>query len=208
MKKFFTKRNSLIAGLVLLAILVSATAFAWFSDQEKSSGNSFTSGTLDLTVDGQNGPSVVHLTRTNMYPSNPWSHSWGGQWVLKNTGTLPGKFDVTVKNIVNSENGINDPEMKAGDTTADVGELGSLMYAKFSENYYGITPYMGWTGSGVFNPFNSIEDQTVQGIVLQPGDSIVVYLDMEWDSHAGLTDNTAQGDSLAFDVVFNLVQVH
>jgi hypothetical protein len=96
----------------------------------------------------------------------------------------------------------------AGDTTPNQGELGSLLYGKFSENYYNITPNMGWVGSQVFNSFNTAEGQTVQGIVLQPGQSIVVYLDIEWDSHAGLTDNLAQGDSLAFDVEFNLNQVH
>jgi hypothetical protein len=55
---------------------------AWLSDQEKSIGNSFTGGTLNLTVDGKEGNDVIHMIRTNLVPNAPWSHSYGGQWIL------------------------------------------------------------------------------------------------------------------------------
>jgi predicted ribosomally synthesized peptide with SipW-like signal peptide len=202
-----------LIGLFCVLALVGVMLFgaigteAFLSDQEKSVGNNFTAGSLNLTVDGKEGNDVIHMTRTNLVPNPSWSHSYGGQWILKNTGTIPGKFDVTINKIVNSENGITTPEAVAGDITPDQGELGSLMYCKFSENPDANNPSMGWAGSQVFNSFNTSENQTVQGIVLQPGQSIVVYLDLEWDTHSGLIDNTAQGDSLSFDVNFSLNQV-
>lgn len=203
------KKRGLVALVALLVVaLIAAGAFAWFSDQESSLGNKVTAGSINLTVDGKEGNAVTHMDVTNIYPSAPWSHSWGRQWILKNTGTLPAKFQVQVSNLQNLENGINDPEAKAGDNTPDIGELGQLMYAKWSENYYGITPPMGWTGSGVYNPLNSMNNTTIDGIVLQPGESVVVYLDLEFDTHPGVTDNTAQTDGVQFDVTFTLSQVH
>jgi predicted ribosomally synthesized peptide with SipW-like signal peptide len=198
--------------IAMVCLLAVGATRAWFSDTETSVGNTFTAGTLDLTVDGKEGDQVVHITRDRMVPHDPWSYSYGGQWVLKNTGNIPGKFSVKITNIQNFENGCNTPEIVAGDTTCatgtDQGELGSLVYGKWSENYYGITPPRGWAGSALFNPINTANDVTVNGIELAPGEDIVAYLDLEFDTHAGLTDNLAQGDTIMFDVVFSLDQVH
>jgi predicted ribosomally synthesized peptide with SipW-like signal peptide len=208
-KRFLGIGGGVIALTLVLAMILSAVGTgAWLSDQEKSTGNSFVAGSLNLTVDGKEGNDVIHITRTNLVPYPAWSHSNGGQWILKNTGTIPGKFDVTINNIVNSENTITTPEAVAGDRSTDQGELGGLMYGKFMENPDATNPSMGWTGGPVFNSFNTAEGQTVQGIVLQPGQSIVVYLDLEWDTHPDLIDNTAQGDGLSFDVMFNFNQIH
>jgi predicted ribosomally synthesized peptide with SipW-like signal peptide len=198
---------AVVLALVLSLTYGSVGSFSWLSDQETMAGNTLAAGTLDLTVDN---PTVIHIVRSNIKPYAPWSHSYGGQWILKNVGTLPGKFSVQIANIKNFENGINDPEAEKGDITGgsgpDQGELGWLMYCKWSENYYGITPPRGWAGSAVFNPFNSADGVTVDGIVLDPGMDIVAYLDLEWDTHSGTTDNLGQSDSVEFDVIFKLDQ--
>lgn len=195
--------------LVLLVSIIGVGTFAYFSDTETSTGNSFTAGTLDLSVDNQN-PLVLHMTRSNLKPNAPWSHSYGGQWILKNVGSLPGKFWVEIKNVKNLENGVIEPEVESGDTTGGPleGELGGLMYAKWGENHYGIySPAKGWTGNIVYNPLNSIEGVKINGVVLNPNDLFSAYLDLEFDTHAGLIDNTAQGDGIEFDVVFHFEQI-
>ena len=211
MKRIFL---SLVVVVMAGAAAVGATK-AYFSDTETSVGNTFAAGTLDLKVDGLEGTQVLHLTRTNLVPNAPWSHSYGGQWVLKNVGTVPGTFSVKVQNIQNGTTNCNGPKVAAlslyslGPCVAPSstgGQLGTLMYGKWSENYYGITPPRGWAGSTVFNSFNTAEGQTVNGIVLAPNEDIVAYLDLEWDTHAGTLDNSAQGDTLSFDVVFTLAQ--
>lgn len=49
-------RRKLLISLVVLgaiAVLVSLGSYAWFSDLETSSGNTFTAGTIEIWVDGQ-----------------------------------------------------------------------------------------------------------------------------------------------------------
>jgi predicted ribosomally synthesized peptide with SipW-like signal peptide len=203
-------------GIVAVAVMIFGTigSGAWFSDQGKSTGNTVTAGTLNMTVDGQDSSAVRSYSVSNIYPSNPWSHSWGHQWIVTNVGTLPGKLSISVSNLQNFENGCNAPETAAGDTTCgtgpDQGELGQLMYGKIGPNNYDAgyvfnnTPW----SSPVFNPLNTMNNTTTDTVVLQPGESVAVYFDLEFDTHPGLTDNLAQGDGISFDVTFDLVQVH
>jgi predicted ribosomally synthesized peptide with SipW-like signal peptide len=212
------KKLLIIVPIVMIFVLVftlmiigSVGTFSWFSDQEVSNGNTLTAGTLDLKVDNLDG-TIIHIDRTNIKPYAPWSHSYGGQWILKNAGNLPGKFTVQIINIKNYENGINDPEAKAGDITggtgSDQGELGSQMYGKWMENHYGIySPAKGWAGSALFNPINTANGITIDGIVLQPGDLFSAYLDLEFDTQSGTINNLTQSDSLEFDIVFRLEQI-
>jgi predicted ribosomally synthesized peptide with SipW-like signal peptide len=198
MKKILT---SLVMILMVAAVATGATV-AQFSDTETSYSNTFTAGTLDLKVDDQDDPLVVHITRTNLKPYPPWSHSYGGQWALKNAGSVPGTFSMEIRNIKNYENTCNEPEV--GDTTCgvgtDQGELGGQMFAKWSRN---VAPWGGW--GSIMNPLNSAEGVVVTGDVLNPGDvAPAVYLDLEWDDSP--TNNLAQSDSVEFDIVFKLVQ--
>ena len=203
MKKFFNKRNTLIS-LVLIAILVSVAAFAWFSDQEKSTGNTVTAGTLNLTVDGKENTQVMHLTFNNVVPADQWHGAeYDYQWVIKNTGTIPGSVTYKIVNIVNNENGVNDPELKAGDDPAStLGELGSQFKVLFQLNQ---APY-GY--SQEIYPLNSGEgvEYTPAAYHLDPGQSANVYI-RSWLINGPL-NNLAQGDSVSFDVVFTLNQDH
>jgi predicted ribosomally synthesized peptide with SipW-like signal peptide len=192
---------------VVSAIAVGGT-MAYFSDTVTSTGNTFSTGTLDLKVGNQDDPNVVHITRANLQPNPRWSHSYGGQWDLKNTGSIPGVFKITIKNIKNYENTCLDMETDAGDTTcgvgADQGELGNLMYARWSRN---AAPW-GHVYGSLMNPFNSAEGVVITGDVINPGEiAPAVYLDLEWDTHAGNQDNLGQNDGLEFDVEFSLDQV-
>jgi predicted ribosomally synthesized peptide with SipW-like signal peptide len=109
----------------LLALVVGWGTYALFSDTETSSGNTFTAGTLDLTVDGQDDPNVVHITVSNMKPGDDTGYY---KWVLKNIGTLSGKVSVTFSVMTNDDNGLIEPEA-ACDTTggAGQGELGQYL---------------------------------------------------------------------------------
>jgi len=195
---------SAVIALLLIGVLGSGllSTGAYYSDTETSTGNSFTAGTLDLKVDGKDDPDVVHLVRTDLKPNPAWSHSYGGQWVLKNAGTLPGRFSMQIVNIKNYENTCIEPE--TGDTTCDVGpdqgELGSIMYGKWLRNQ---APWGGW--GSVFNPINSAAGMVVTGDILAPGSTVNAYLDLEFDTHP-TGDNLAQSDSLELDIVFSLVQ--
>jgi len=213
--------KKILSSLVLIGLVsglaIGATS-AYFSDTETSVGNTFAAGTLDLTADGKEGVNVVHITRANIVPNMPWSHSYGGQWVLKNVGTVPGVLSLTVQNIQNGTTVCDSAkvaELAAAGLPACVpnsstgGQLGNLMFGVWSRNE---APWGSL--SSVYTPFNSMGGVTIlpsnPGFTgtLNPGDSVTVYLDLEWDTHAGTLDNTAQGDTLSFDVAFMLNQAH
>ncbi len=94
-----------IIGIVS-AIVIGGT-IAYFSDTETSSGNTFITGTLDLKVDDNDDPNVVHVTLSNMKPGDDSGYY---KWVLKNVGSLPGILSVTFGTMNDQENGINTPE--------------------------------------------------------------------------------------------------
>jgi hypothetical protein len=200
--------------ILALAVMVFGTfgSGAWFSAQEKSVGNKFTAGTLDLTVGGNQGVQVVHITRTDLVPHDGWSHNYGGQFDLKNIGSVPGVLSITIQNVQNGTPTCNEPKISAladaglpacvpGSATG--GRLGSLMFGVWSRN---AAPW-GYLSS-VYDPFNSIEGIAISPVTLAPGETLASYLDLEWASHPGTLDNTAQGDTLSFDIVFRLDQVH
>jgi predicted ribosomally synthesized peptide with SipW-like signal peptide len=206
----------ILFGLLALAVCVGLMggAFAYLGDKETAVDNSYTAGTLNLLVDGQNDSNVSHIS---MDPIAPQTKDWEPQdfckqWVVKNDGNLPGDFWVEIVGIENEENGIIEPEANAGDVTggATQGELGSLTWAKFQENDWNDPyPSLSWAGSAQFKPFNSAEGVHSSHVTIPPGSSMKVYLWFAWPQSGGFygVDNTAQGDTLEFDVVFHLEQV-
>lgn len=186
------------------AIAIGATS-AYFSDTEVSSANTFTAGTLDLKIDDQDGAQVAHVTFANVVPAVQWQGAeYDHQWVLKNTGTLPGTVTYKIKNIQNFENGCNAPESVMGDisclTGTDQGELGSQMKLVFQLNQ---APY-GYN-QDIF-PLNAAEGVAYTPVAyhLNPGETKAVFLRSWFISSP--SNNLAQGDSVQFDIEFTLAQ--
>lgn len=198
---------------LVTALTIGATK-AWFLDTETSTGNTFTAGTLDLTVDGKEGPEVVHVVKENMKPQLPYTYQgYNKQFVLKNVGNLPGVVSITLKNLKNFENGCNEPETTLGDVTCtdadNQGELGQYTWVKWSENHWGIyDPAIGWSGSAMFNPLNTANGVTVTGPTLAPGQLFSAYMWLDFPFRADNMENLAQGDNMTFDIEFVLNQVH
>lgn len=203
------KWMAIISLLAVTAALVGIGAFGWFSDTETSNDNTFTAGSLDLKVDGKDDPEVIHITRTNLVPGNLWATQYGGQWVIRNAGTVGGNITVTIKNLKDVENGCIEPEVSAGDITCgteiDQGELGKGLINRV---YWSLNqpPWGSLTPS--FSSLVAAEDQPVTGALfhLNPGESKNAYLYMTWDSSS--TDNLGQGDSVELDIEFYLEQDH
>ena len=108
--------RKLFASLLMIALGVAAVGagtWAAYSDTETSTGNTFTAGTLDLTLDGHNDPIVCKFTADGLKPGATWMDA--GVIKLKNAGSVDGMLTVYVKNPVNQENGIIEPESASGD---------------------------------------------------------------------------------------------
>jgi len=197
--------KSIVTIVAVAAIATTATG-AYFSDTETSTGNTFTTGTLDLKVGNMDDPVTVHIVKASQKPSASFSQNIGGQFVVKNAGSIAGTVQATIKNIKSYENGCLDSEV--GDATCGAGvDQGELDKGLINRVFFSLNqaPWGSLTPS-----FTSL--QAAQGVTvtsskydLAPGESKNAMLSLYWDTSAN--DNLGQGDSVEFDIEFNLVQI-
>ncbi|MFA5309363.1 MAG: TasA family protein [Dehalococcoidales bacterium] len=89
------KKILIIAMACVLTVGLIGGAFAYFTDTETASSNTFTAGYMNLGINDANNPSGI-ITLTNMAPG----HSYGDYVInFKNFGSLDGKLSYVV-NIV------------------------------------------------------------------------------------------------------------
>lgn len=105
--------NKIIKSLSVIAFVAAIAiggTMAYFSDTEKSTGNTFTAGTLDLKTNDADGTTGT-FNVLNMIPGDSETT---GTVKLKNMGTVNADH-VRITSVVNtpSDNGINEPECKA-----------------------------------------------------------------------------------------------
>ena len=107
-----------ILGLSLILILVvgiiGIATFAYFTDNDNSSGNSFVSGTLDLTINDADGVTRT-LYATNMSPGATIGSS---AITLKNVGTVNGATLDIVFSYIESDGSPNVIDMTADEVAA------------------------------------------------------------------------------------------
>ncbi len=144
-----------LAMILFVGAVVASSTGAFFSDTETSTGNTFTAGELDLTIDNTsygfdwNNPTV-------QAPTGVWGPNAANSWALSDlTNQLffsfrdlkPGDYgeDTISMHVQNNawacmamdltatpDNGINDPETDAGDITdGDGGELQNYLSFMF-----------------------------------------------------------------------------
>ena len=198
---------------ILLSVLtigmVSAVAFgattAYFSDTETSTGNTFSAGTLDLDVDGNNGSNTVKFTVANMKPGSQQT----GKYTLNNVGSINGFLDLENISVTNNENNCIEPETDAGDVTCNnlgpgEGELQNVVNMKLywdndCDGYWStgdVYIYNGLTGGVASNyeenkPLNASASQCVMAV-------------FDWWSTP--SDNLAMGDDMTVNITFELAQ--
>ena len=196
------KSGSLISILMILGMLSVAGlgTFAYFNDVETVGTNTITAGTLDLTINGEN-PSTVQINVENVYPG--WFSIC--DYTITNIGSLEGELTVTVSAITNMENGLTEPEVEAGDTTEDTGELGD--YLKLYVGIWEGTRLLSskevelykWGKNPTWIPYDYHDPMSMLG-----GSSYTVKIKASIPSDVG---NVIQSDSVDFDIEFRLDQV-
>jgi len=98
-----------LAIIAAVAAVVVGGSIAYFSDKETSTGNTFTAGTIDISVDGHNPWSeTAAYTLEDMKPG----YVDYTNFVIKNEGTNPANITKSITGISDDENGINEPECK------------------------------------------------------------------------------------------------
>jgi len=206
-----------ILGLTVAALLVMGLVgggtWAYFTDVETSTGNTFAAGTLNLQV-GAADPLTTTITVADMKPGD----SDFIDWLLKNDGSIAGSLDITFSNIVDLENLVNEPE------EADVGETGTVAVpgtdGELAENLL-LLVYIDENGDNTYDggdvliwndyikggtaDLGATEELSnyVMGADYGSGDDKAVRI--EWSVDTSVT-NLIQSDSTGFDIGFELLQ--
>lgn len=191
---------SILGTLTVIAALVGIGAFGWFSDTETSNTNTFTAGSLNLTLDGSDGTNVVKWVVGPMVPGNQPK----GTFTLANTGTVAGYLDLENIVVTNQENDLIEPEASSGDVTSSVGELQDVLNLRLFVDL----GCDGWISTGDVVFFNgkvgTIASNYEQNVLIPAGGTACITGIYDWWSTPD--DNKAMTDSFELDLTFELGQ--
>jgi predicted ribosomally synthesized peptide with SipW-like signal peptide len=194
-----------VAALLVIGLIGGGT-WALFSDVETSEDNTFTAGTLDLTVDNQDDPSIVAI---DIGPMPPGAAAAYNMWVVRNVGNIAGDLQLTVSAIDDQEG--DNPESETNITgDGDLsGQLDVILFVDVNGNgafdtgtdteLYGD----GAEGMDLLSGMPGTYDPT------DPGTSSAdpVNITLRWQlPDLGATNNEIHGDISIFDIQFDLTQ--
>lgn len=180
--------KNIIKSLVIIVTVgsvASMATYAYFSDTQTAAGNTMAAGTLKLTTNDASGVTMPY----HFDHLKPGSWDLTGQVMLKNVGTVDGHAWLEIQNVVNSGN--------------NSGKLADFVVPSFQWN---VEP---WTR--INSTTDSMSAQTGKRIDIgdiNAGESLPLVMYAVWPTTYGDADNTVQGNSVQFDVVFHLDQKH
>lgn len=196
----------IVLSILIIIMAIGGTFLAtraYFQATGTAAGNKITAGTLDMTVGGAQGTAIENFVADNIGAVGDVSGT--KTWTVKNTGTLPGRLYFRIQDVVNDENGCNQPEGLV-DKTCDnpgpgEGELGKAL--KFNVYLNGVLVKL--TDLDTANQ-DVIKDtwNSLPKVMIPAGGSA----DVKIEYLAGETDygNEVQSDSVSFNTRFDLVQ--
>lgn len=175
---------------VVAAVGVGATR-AFFSDTATSSGNTFTAGTLSLSVDGNHTIAPGKFVIANIKPGDASPTTTPTvSYSVSNTGSTDGFLNLANISVVGTA-GTGVAHTPAGY------HLGSVLNVTVKVG--GVTKY-----TGSLDGFNANVALGQMNVALAHGASTTVTVDYSWTPSG--SDNGAQGDSAAVSLDFSLTQ--
>lgn len=198
MKKF------LLSGLAaLLAMGLMGSSFAYFSDIETSTGNTFTAGTWDIEVNGHSLPFRV----ANILPG--WSGTQDA--VVHNLGTESGQVYITADNFLDPSTYWGpgyaeplEPEPSIGVTPEEFAKILRMkIYASEDTLYQEDEVIYDGPAHGLATdpfPIGGGQYRYLWFVAYLPGD---LYQETNGVEIIDVDDNLYQADGVAFDIVFH-----
>ena len=215
--------------IAMVGALVGGGVFAYFSDVETSTGNTFTAGTLNLNLTDASENGTESETLTWVFSGiAPGATGGGARLTIVNTGSLNGYLDLSGVGVANAENynALTNEAEAADDTdTSDatgVGELGANLLVQIwldadndgvvdvdgSNNLLERSIYpaaaIGAPNPGVTGVLGSIAASYDLDTPLN-GASGTTYIALLWNL-PGTTNNGVQGDSATLSFTVELDQ--
>jgi len=193
-----------IMTIALVGTLIGGGIYAYFSDVETSTGNTFTAGTLDLNLDDGN-TNVVKFTLDNVKPGD----TGGGTWKTSNVGTIPGYLDLESISVSEAIGTTTDPEEADEPSHADTAQLGNyLMVHLFVDDDHSGSWDSGEAdifGTNVSPAAINTIDTNYDLSLSMAASAGIEYVTLVWSVPTS-TDNRIQGDSVTLDITFELQQ--
>ncbi len=185
--------RKILLSLLTIGLVVTATAGATraqFTDTEISTSNTFSTGSLDLQINQQNGPFTMLFSANNMEPGKTYS---GGCVTLTNVGSMPGRLALKVQNPVSNENGEFEPELSDGDMigvevdpTSYDGNVGDgELWDQLATRFFLDTGAGSHTNNGVWD----WDDKTLYSNFGTPGNDCTGYYKMAVDTDLASSAN-------------------
>lgn len=193
--------KKIILGLVTIffvsTIGINATK-AYFSDNVTSTGNTFTTGSLDLNLDGGN-TNVVKFNVSEIKPGDTQI----GAWTVHNAGSIPGYLDLHGIIQTHSPGTSTKPELAV--ENPDIGTLGSLL----NINLFIDTNNNGDQDPGETSIYNGLlknlaTDYPDLNLPLGPDSTNYITMRLNWPT--SVNDNKGQEDIAQFNMNFELGQ--
>jgi predicted ribosomally synthesized peptide with SipW-like signal peptide len=174
--------------LGMAVIFVSAGTYAWFSDLESSAGNSFTSGIINIAVDGQDKWSNTYqVTQANGETHFKPSQKGAIAYPVKNLGNNPADIWKRISGVSVSEN---------YDST-DPNIIEHMDYSLMLDNHWKISP-----SNALGIP--AISEKWIYLGRLAPGQTILVEQVFRLNKDKTHKDWNPNGKMLFDDEVFGL----
>jgi len=200
--------------IAMVGALVGGGVFAYFSDVETSTGNTFTAGTLNLTdiISGTcSVPSKVTVTEqgdglndnvvfTTLAPGDSGTITW----VLSNSGNLAGTLTI-VSTVTFSDVDANEPETAVTTPHANNGggngDLDEFVGVRLQRGVgtdqtnaeSNFTYIYGITGYSPFSGLEAILDAESQAMAASSGNDTIVYK-LSWSIASDIVGAGIDGD--------------
>ncbi len=206
--KSYSHWKSVLVIVVIASIGIAASQ-ALFRDIEQSQKGTFVVGTLDLAVNDDAGgqePQSIKIEKVGQKKSVQGEKTYN----LRNVGSLDGKLYFRLSNLVNYENGCNEPEALV-DTTCDnpgpdEGELGQKIILQIVVGEGNDAQVMATSDLASTNA-DQFQSQWIQAgpVTIPAGKTLPITL--KWQSKEGGLGNEVQSDSVTFDINYELRQI-
>lgn len=204
------KRTVLVSTLViaLIAGLVGAATWAYFSDVETSSGNTFTAGTLDLELSGTYDSTSLPVALTNMAPGDQTTVTLN----MTNVGSLAGdlSFQISYVDADGTPTGEFGADMSADDFAKGLLILDPVNYTPAGGSVRNVyNDWLSYAGAHDGNGANlSVYDVKTAGTwtmsePLTAAGTATIVMTVQLDPNAG---NEFQADGIAVTITGTLNQ--
>lgn len=194
MKKILISSSIILAA----AAIIAGGTYAYFSDTETSTGNTFTAGSLDLLINGHNSaPASIQVS--DVKPGDTGS----AQGTITNGGTVNGGVYLALYGITNNENDKNNPESKINNPAVETGD-GDLCRNLKLDVYVKDQSSSDW-GTPVWSPYAGNEQTSFVLFTLAAGQTKDYKVQYSIASSVG---NEIQTDSCGFSYDAVLEQAH